>query len=76
MDITQEMLDQSSQEEGQLLLQSPNVLMAQNQFLQQRVVLLRALVNEQQAEIDRLKVQVEKKPAKKTAARGPKVQNS
>jgi hypothetical protein len=76
VDITQEMLDQSSQEEGQLLLQSPNVLMAQNQFLQQRVVLLRALVNEQQAEIDRLKAKVEKKPAKKTAARQPSAQNS
>lgn len=47
LDITQEMVDQANSEESALLAQSPAVLMAQNQHLNNRVLLLRALANEQ-----------------------------
>lgn len=54
MEITQEMIDQSAQEEQALMAESPGMLMAQIQHLNHRVVVLRALVNEQQKELDRL----------------------
>lgn len=65
MDINQEMIDQSALEESAILARSPEVLLAQNQYLNNRVVVLRALVNEQKKEIDRLT----KKTARKTAQR-------
>lgn len=54
MELTQEMIDQSTQEEQALMAESPGFLMAQIQHLNHRVVILRALANEQQKEIDRL----------------------
>lgn len=72
MEITQEMIDQSAQEENEILSQSAQVLAAQNQHLHNRVVVLRALVNEQQKEIEKLKEQLAPKPRKAPADRKPK----
>lgn len=44
--ITQDMIDAATEQENELLSKSPALLAAENQHLQQRVVLLRAVVNE------------------------------
>lgn len=72
MDITQEMIDKSAQEEGAILAQSPAVLLAQNETLHQRVVLLRALANEQGEEIERLTEEIKRlKHRRRPADRKP-----
>lgn len=55
MDITQEMLQAAAREESEQIGQSPEILVAKNRYLNDRVILLRALVNQQQAEIEALK---------------------
>lgn len=65
MDITQEMVAQSAKEEGEVLAQSPAVLLASNQFLQNRVVLLRALANQQQVQLEEQAAELEKLRARK-----------
>lgn len=52
MNITQEMVDQATREEDTILAQSPEVLRVTNEHLRNRVVMLRALVNEQKARLD------------------------
>lgn len=73
MDITQEMVDQANQDEQAIMSASPEILRAQNNHLNERVVLLRALVNEQQKELEKLrklrKPQDRRPPAKKAAAK-------
>lgn len=56
MSITQEQIDQAAREENDLFTKAPDVLQAQNQYLNNRVVVLRALVNAQRVELDAQKI--------------------
>lgn len=67
MEVSPEMIAQAIKEEGELLNVSPAILAAQNQHLNNRVILLRALVNTQKEEIERLEGLV----AKKSTSRQP-----
>lgn len=64
MDVSPEHIEQAMKEERDLFNSSPAVLLVQNQHLNNRVILLRALVNAQKEEIERLETQI-KKPARK-----------
>lgn len=69
--ITQDELDRAAQDENQQMGMSVEVLIAQNNHLRNRVVLLRAALNRTQTELDEAKKHLPKdyKPrtAKKTA---------
>lgn len=54
MEITSEMLEQASKEETALINENTSVVSAQKQYLETRVLMLRALVNEQQKIINEL----------------------
>lgn len=72
MDINQDMIDQAAKEEGDHLSRSPVVLVAQNQHLNNRVVLLRALVNQQQEELESIKAELAKLKTKTAVTRRAK----
>jgi hypothetical protein len=59
MDIDQDMITEANQQENALMGSDPAVLAATNQYLQQRIVLLRASANKIQAENEELRAQLD-----------------
>lgn len=58
LELTKEMMEEAAAAEEQELSQAPGVLFAQNHHLNNRVVILRALVNHQKKELDALRAKL------------------
>lgn len=71
--ISQGELDQAAQDENQQMAMSPEVLLAQNTHLKNRVVLLRAALNRVTAELEEAKshLPADYKPSRKAAKKPP-----